>query len=167
MVSVVEDAREALRQGHNFAWTLPLVKALGPDGRKWSIRWIERCLRRLLPYADVDDRSAVLDAIDGLSLYEGQTPSKEEVWERSYEISWPRWYGARIAVCHLHRAWWYSRFQANNQFVVAQESALRLMLEGTGHAAKLWEVVFEEYALVVAEAGGSPEQGAAADRGNR
>jgi hypothetical protein len=102
----------------------------------------------------VDDRAAVLDAIDGLSRYEGRTPSQEEVWERSYEISWPRWYAARIAVCHLYRAWWYSRFQANNQFVVAQEAALQLMLDGTGRAAGLREVVFEEYERVAAEAGG-------------
>ena len=151
-MGIVADAREALRQGHDLGWTLPLVAALGSDGHRWSLRWVERCLRRLLPFAEVDDQAAVLAAIEGLSDYEGSTPSQEEVWERSYEISWPRWYAARIAVCHLYRAWWYSRFQSNNQFIVAQEAALRLMLEGTGRAEELREAVLEEYERVSAEA---------------
>jgi hypothetical protein len=154
-VGVVEDARKALRQGQDFAWTLPLVGALGPDGRRWSLRWVERCLRGLLPFTEVDDPVAVRDAIDALRLYEGCTPSQEEVWERSYQISWPRWYAARIAVCHLYRAWWYSRFQSNSQFVVAQEAALRLMLERTGRPAELSELLLHEYEEVVAEAGGA------------
>ena len=151
-MGVVADARESLRQGHDLAWTLPLVAALGTDGRRWSLCWVERCLRQLLPFTEVDDSVAVLDAIEGLHQYEGHTPSQEEVWDRSYEISWPRW-EARVAVCHLYRAWWYSRFQSNNQFAIAQEWALHLMLEATGRPAEFWELVLKEYERVAAEAG--------------
>jgi hypothetical protein len=152
-MGVVDDAREALRLGHDLAWTLPLVTALGPAGRRLSIKWVERCLRRLLPFTEVDDPADVLAAIDGLHQYNAHTPSQEEIWERSYEISFPRC-DARIAVAHLHRAWWYSKFQSNNQFAIAQEAALRLMLEGTGRPAALRELVLEEYEQVAAEAGG-------------
>jgi hypothetical protein len=156
-MEVVADAREALRQGHDLAWTLPMVAALGPDGRRLSIQWVERCLRRLLPFAEVDDSDAVLKALDELHQYEGQSPTQQEVWECSYEISWPRWYAARIAVCHLYRAWWYSRFQSNNQFAIAQKAALRLMLEGTGRPFELRELVLEEFERIAAENGVSPE----------
>src|SRR5262245_60066321 len=105
-MGVVADAREALRQGHDLAWSWPLVAALGPDGRRLSVQWVARCLRRLLPFAEVDDPTAVLQAIDDLREYEARPPTQHEVWERSYEISWPRWYAPRVAVCHLYRAWW-------------------------------------------------------------
>src|SRR5262249_49168120 len=98
MVGVVEDARQALRHRPDLGWTRPLVEALGPEGRRWGLLWVERCIRRLLPLTEVDDQAAVLAALDELHQYGGRTPSQEEVWERSYEISWPRWYPARIAV---------------------------------------------------------------------
>ncbi len=70
-----------------------------------------------------------------------------------------------MAVCHLYRAWWYSRFQSNNQFVIAQEAALQLMLEATGRPTELWDLVLEEYERVAAESGVTAERGAAPDRG--
>jgi hypothetical protein len=58
-------------------------------------------------------------------------------------------------VCHLYRAWWYSRFQSDNQFAITQEAALWLMLEGTRRPAELREFVLEEYEQVAVEAAGS------------
>ena len=124
-MGVVEDAREALRNGKNLAWTIPLVAALGPDGRSRSVAWVERCLRRLLPSVPstgIDSHDAVLRALDELRQYEGRSPSQQEVWERSYEISFPRCAG-RVAVLHLYCAWWYSRFAEDNQFIPEQEAA--------------------------------------------
>jgi hypothetical protein len=164
-VGAKEDVREAFREGQDIAWSLPLVEALGLDRRRWSLVWIVRCLRRLLPFSDADDQRTVGAIIDELSHYDGRAPSKQELWDLSYELSFPR-NNARVAICHLYRAWWYSRFQPNNQFVIAQESALRMMLEGTGRQVELREVIFDEYARVAAEAEGRAEQGAAADRGN-
>jgi hypothetical protein len=146
-MGVVEDARDALRRGENLAWTLPLVAALGPDGRTRSVAWVERCLRRLLPSVpttNLDSREAVLEAVDDLRRYEGRSPPQEEVWERSYAISFPRC-EARVAVRHLHRAWWYSRFAKDNQFIPEQEAALRLMLEATGRPDDLTDVILQEF----------------------
>ena len=151
-MDAVAEARDALRQGHDLMWTLPLVKALGPDGRRLSIEWVGRCLRRLLPFTQVDDHAAVLGAIDRLQEYECGSPSKEEIWQRSYEISFPR-SEVRVAACHYCRAWWLSRFESSWEFVQAQEAALRLMLEGTGRAAELREIIFEEYDRVAAGSG--------------
>ncbi len=150
-MGMIEEAREAINEGRDFGWTMPLVVALGREGRRWSLRWVEQCLRRLLPFAESDDNASVLDAINELNRYEGLTPSQDEIWDRSYEISRPC-YAARVAVCHLYRAWWYSRFQEDDQFVVAQEAALRLMLEGTGRANELRDALFEEYDRVAATA---------------
>jgi hypothetical protein len=73
--------------------------------------------------------------------------TKQEIWERSYELSFPRCAG-RLAVCHLYRAWWYSRFESDNQFVIAQEAALRLMLEATGKPGELRELVLVEFVRI-------------------
>ncbi len=108
---------------------------------------VERYLRRLLPSVpttNLDSREAVPRAVDDLRRYEGRSPPQEEVWERSYAISFPR-YEARVAVCHLYRAWWYSRFARDNQFIPEQESALRLMLEATGRPDELTDVILEEF----------------------
>jgi hypothetical protein len=85
-VGIVEEAREALRQGHDLAWTLPLVSTLGTDGRRLSILWIERCLRRLIPLARIDDRDAVSKAIVDLHQYEGHSPSQQEIFVISQNV---------------------------------------------------------------------------------
>ncbi|MEZ6141879.1 MAG: hypothetical protein R3B84_15010 [Zavarzinella sp.] len=118
-----------------------------------SIQWVRRSIQRLLPLTDFDNLTAVTSAIDELRNYEGCSPTQEEVWQRSYEISWPRWYAARIAVCHLYRAWWYSQFQTNNQFVLEQEAALRCMLEASGQPSEARELMFAEFEEVARENG--------------
>ena len=157
-MDVVSTARDTLNQGLDLMWTPPLVTALGPDGRRLSIEWVSRCIYRLLPFTEIDDPAAVLQSLDDLRKQDGRSPSKEEIWDRSYELSWPRWYPARIAVCHLYRAWWYSRFDEGWQFAYEQESSLRLMLDGTCHPAEFREAVLEEYERVAAESGVDPKR---------
>src|SRR5262245_18431750 len=50
------DAAQVISNGlrsDDFLGSLPLVRALGPGGRLWSVRWVDACLHRMIDLADL------------------------------------------------------------------------------------------------------------------
>ena len=167
-MGLLEEARAVLGRGEDFplGWTLPLVAALGPDGRRLSIVWVRRCLYRLLPFTgDEYQRDLLRPELERLAGYEAEPPTREELHDRLAYLHQIFHEGAQPAISNLFVAWMHSRYSGTNDFAKSQEFALAFMLRAAGNRPEHREAVIEEYRRVAEEAGGRAEPSAAADRG--
>jgi hypothetical protein len=154
-MGLLDEARVILSRGEDFpfCWTLPLVAALGPDGRRLSIVWVRRCLSRLLPFTEDEwQRNLLRPELERLAEYETQPPTQEELQRRLAYIHQIFHQGAQPAVSNLFVAWMHSRFRATNDFAKSQEFALAFMLSATGNRPEHREAILEEYVQLAEEA---------------
>jgi hypothetical protein len=153
-VDAVRVISDGLRSG-DFLWSLPLVKTLGPDGRLWSVRWVERCLHRMVDLADLRLRAgSIHDGIAGASTAAASASEKELV--DTLKVAGLAGDPASDAIGMLYWAFWQASHPGNayNQFAVSQESVFRRMsayLDGDDWVAVV-KLAVEEFERTLAEA---------------
>jgi hypothetical protein len=122
-MDVAQLIANGLRSGDHL-WSLPLAAALGPDGRRSIVRWVERCLHRAVDLADIRMRSGSIHArIEGASVAAAAVDLGSVVAKIEQE-------GLRgdpvvDAIAMLHIANWQAVHRSDNQFAVSQESVFR------------------------------------------
>ena len=155
---------EGLRSG-DFLWSLPLVSTLGADGRRESVRWVERCLHRMVDLGHIRLRSgAIHDRIAAASSAAAARDKRELsiIIEHAGLIGDP----AVDAIAMLYIAHWQAVHRSDNQFALSQESVFRRIRTFWSDAdwAEVVGLATEEFEASQAF---SPEaeQAAAPDRG--
>jgi hypothetical protein len=122
-VDIARVIADGLRSG-DLLWSLPLVAALGPDGRRESVRWLERCLHRMVDLAGIRLRSgSIHDRITSAAA----AAAVRSVEELSVAIAKAGLRGdpAVDAIGVLYVAYWQAVHRDDNQFAVSQENVFR------------------------------------------
>ena len=116
---------DGLRTG-DFLWSLPLVAALGANGRRESVRWVERCLHRMVDLADIRLWSgSIHDRIAGASAAVAAGDLSEVI--SLIEQAGLKGDPVVDAIAMLYIASWQAAHRDDNQFALSQESVFRRM----------------------------------------
>lgn len=153
---------DGLRSG-DFLWSLPLVAALGADGRRESVRWVERCLHRMVDLVDLRLRvGSIHERIAGASA----AATARDTEELSAIIKRAGLFGDPVvdAIAVLYIACWQAVHRNDNQFAVSQESVFQRIRtfwsdDDWGEVVRVVTEEFEASLAIAAKA----EPGAAPD----
>ncbi len=124
-MNVARVIADGLSSGDHL-WSLPLAEVLGPGGRRASVRWVERCLHRMVDLAGLHPRLVgIHERITGASA----TASAIDLGEVVAIIERMGLRGDPVvdAIAMLHHAYWNAVRRGDNQFALSQESVFRRM----------------------------------------
>lgn len=144
---------QGLRTG-DFLWSLPLAKALGPQGRLLSVLWVERSLHRMVDLAGfrLDDgciHDKIAAARTALAI-----ASDEKELAGAVERAGLRGDPLMDAIGLLYWAYWRTSHRDDNEFALTQESVFRRLATfwDSVESVAVATLVVEEFERMSAEA---------------
>ncbi len=130
----------------SMGWLIPVVSALGPNGKGDAIRWVRRTVECLLPLAH-DDRwmhDRLGRELQAIASFDTEPPCRTELANRSEDLHQVPHQGAQPAVHNLLIAYANAQSRDDNQYVINLEASLRLILESVGNTSENRQIVIEE-----------------------